>query len=82
MVARGFKTGGRKALTEAGPAYPARFRLPLETMEALAAIAEKTGETQAVIVRRAIDRELERLTRAANRKTTKESGRPPRKAGR
>ncbi|MHB1046637.1 MAG: ribbon-helix-helix protein, CopG family [Thermoanaerobaculia bacterium] len=78
MVAKGFKTGGRKALSEAGAAYPARFRLPIETMEGLAEAAEWTGETQAVIVRRAIDRELARLRRQHEKVATKRTGRPPR----
>lgn len=74
----GERYGGRKALTEAGPAVPRTFRLAVETVELLAETAIRTGEPEAEIVRRAIDRELERLRRLDERAKTKRTGRPAR----
>ena len=74
----GERYGGRKALTEAGPAVIKAFRLSRETVEALAEAAARTGEAEAEIARRAIDRELERLRRLDERAKTKRTGRPAR----
>lgn len=74
----GERYGGRQALTEAGPALPKTFRIAREVAEELAETAARTGESEGEIVRRAIDRELERLRKADERKRTKATGRPPR----
>ncbi len=74
----GERFGGRQPLSEAGPALPKTFRIAREVSEALAEAAARTGESEGEIVRRAIDRELERLRRRDERSKTKRTGRPAR----
>lgn len=69
-VARGFKTGGRKPLSAAGPAIPMRFRFQRELVADLVEMAEETETTAAEIVRRVVEAEV--------RRWRKRTGRPPR----
>lgn len=70
MVARGFKSGGRKALSEAGAAIVKAVRFPPDLVEDLEAMAEETARTTAEIIRAGCELEV--------RKWRKRTGRPSR----
>ena len=59
-MARGFKSGGRKPLSEAGPAVVMAIRIPPDLAADVEAMAADTGESIADIVRRGARREVDR----------------------
>ena len=69
-MTKGFKTGGRKPLTEAGPAIQMATRFPRELVADLREMADETGEALSDIVRRGAEAEV--------KKWKKRTGRPPR----
>lgn len=62
--------GGRKPLTEAGPAIQMATRFPRELVEDLRAMSEQTGDPVSKIVRRGAEAEV--------KKWRKRTGRPSR----
>ncbi len=69
-MAKGFKSGGRKPLSEAGPAVVRAVRIPPDLAEDLEEMAVETGTPVADIVRRGAEAEV--------KKWRKKTGRPPR----
>jgi len=69
-MTKGYKTGGRKPLTPAGPAVLKAFRLPAEVMADLEEMSDETGRSVADIVRAGAEAEV--------KKWRKRTGRPPR----
>lgn len=59
-MARGFKSGGRKPLSEAGAAVIKAVRFPPDLMTDVEAMAADTGESVADIVRRGARREVDK----------------------
>lgn len=70
MVARGFKSGGRKPLSPAGAAVVKAVRFPPDLAEDLETMATETGTPVADIVRAGADSEVKKWRR--------KTGRPPR----
>lgn len=67
MVAKGFKTGGRKPLSEAGPGVSVRFKFPRELVEDIGAMAEEQARPVAEIVRHAVAAEVRKWKRRTGR---------------
>jgi predicted transcriptional regulator len=67
MVAKGFKTGGRKPLSEAGTAVPVRYRFPRELVQDLEEMAAALKRTTTAIVRQAVAAEVRKWKRRTGR---------------
>lgn len=66
-MAKGFKSGGRKPLSGAGPAVVRAVRFPPDLAEDLEAMAAETGVSVADIVRRGAEGEVRKWKRRTGR---------------
>lgn len=66
-MARGFKSGGRKPLSDAGAAVIKAVRFPPNLLEDLEAMAADTGVSVADIVRRGAEAEVRKWKRRTGR---------------
>ena len=66
-MAKGFKSGGRKPLSEAGPAVVRAVRIPPDLAEDLEQMAAETGASVADIVRRGAENEVKKWKRRTGR---------------
>lgn len=68
-MTRGFKTGGRKPITEAGPAVQMATRFPRELVDDIKEMSAETGEPVSEIVRRGAEAEVRKWKRRTGRAT-------------